>query len=266
MIKGINYYHESQGFLYRPYNAVKQDMKLIKSRFNTVKLYHNPFTPNTLEYIATVTEIAKNEGLFVIWNENNDDRTFTETNWLEYIDRVKDDCLVASRLHVDEFLVGNEISIHNDNSAGFNDTNLPIKIKNLVAACRQLVDMPLSVEEGWWKKDAWNAAGLGLMDRIFFTLYENASDFQSIATQLKSTFGDHAVIGEWSTQGTYAQSASNELDWANQLAARKEFLEELQMPNFLFCFRDTGLDDNNKGFGMFRFDAMKPHLAWSFMK
>ena len=261
-MNGINYYHESMGFLPKTLNEIEKDLDIIKEKFQVIKVFHNPFQIDRLPHIALIAQIAKQKGLYVIWVENNDNIQFTEANWVEYVDLVKNDCKLAAELGADEFLVGNEISIHNDNSSGYNDTNLPLKVKNLIEECSVLTKAILSYQEGWWKKDAWNNAGTGQLEKIYFTLYENEVDFEKYARELKQKFGSQLVIGEWSTQGTFLTSADDELDWKNKLQKRKEILDNLQIPHHYFCFRDTGVESNNKGFGLWKFDKLEPHLAW----
>lgn len=261
-MKGINYYHESMGFLPKTLTEVETDIEIIKNSFQSIKVFHNPYSVDSLQYIALIVKVAKKSGLHVVWVENNDNTQFTSSNWTEYVEFVKNDCILANELEVDEFLVGNEISIHNDNSSGYDDTNLPIKIKNLINDCSKFTNAKLSYQEGWWKKDCWNNAGIGQMYKIYFTLYENDADFEKYARELKQKFRDQVVIGEWSTQNTFLNSASDELDWKNKLQKRKKLLDNLHLIHYYFCFRDTGVDSNNKGFGLWKYDKLEPHLAW----
>jgi len=262
MIKGINYYHETMGYLPRTIKEVQEDIDLIAQGFNSIKIYHNPFLYDTLPHVSLVAKLAKKAGLHTVWVENNDSIQFTENNWLEYRERVIKDCILASKFNVDEFLVGNEISIHNDNSADYNDTNLPLKIKELVEDCTPLTQALLSYQEGWWKKDAWNNARLGKIKKIHFTLYEDIINFESHAKDIKEKFSSRATIGEWSTQGTMASSSTDELDWVEKLMERKKILNNFNFDNYYFCFRDTGENENNKGFGLIKFDRQEPHLAY----
>jgi hypothetical protein len=197
--------------------------------------------------------------------ENNDSQTFDQATWDSYSTLVIADAVVAESLGVDEFLVGNEVSIHNDNSADFDDTNLPAKVKTLCTACVGFTKVK-GYEEGWWKKDAWYSAGLGSVSKLYFTLYESESDFITYAKDIKLKFGTSAAIGEWSTQSDMATSGSgNEQTWADLLITRKNVLRGLDLQNYHFCFRDTGSGNNDQGFGLWKNTVDVAHLAWDYV-
>lgn len=264
-MRGINYYHESMGYIPRTYQQVYDDLVKISSKFDKIKVYHNPYKSDDIQHIAQIVTIAKKLGLYLVWNENNDTETLTEASWGDYVDKVKIDCVVANKLRVDEFLVGNEISLHNDNSTAFDDTNLPIKIKNLVQECSPLFHGLLSYEEGWWKKDAWHNSKLSILPKIYFTLYESEVDFEAHAIDIKQKFGNRAEIGEFSTQGTFEESGQSEIGWANQVMNRFILLESLGFSFYYFCFRDTGTNNNDKGFGLWKNTIEQPHLTWNYL-
>ena len=264
-MNGINYYHESMGYLPKTYKSVVEDILLIKEKFDSIKLYHNPFKVPQIIDIAQIAKIAKENGLYVVWAENNDTDTLTEENWGDYCDLVKQDGVIAKKLGVDEFLVGNEISIHNDNSVGFNDVNLPLKIKSLVEECQFTQGMIISCQEGWWKKESWETARLENLPKIHFTLYETEEDFETNAKDILNKFGKSAEIGEWSTQSTFLESATDEIDWAKKILDRRIILQKLGLNNYYFCFRDTGVDNNDKGFGLWKNTIKQPHLIWTLL-
>lgn len=259
-MKTINYYHESMGYIKRSMGEVRQDLELIKSKFDGVRIYHNPYVPDTLPNIVEIASQAKELGLYVIWVENNDSIQLTEPEWGAYCDKVKADLRFA--FGADEFLVGNEISIHNDNSSGYDDNNLPVKIKNLIKECKEYLGCTLGYQDGWWKSGAFHNAKLENIEKIYFTLYESVGDFENELMSIWDKFGNRAGIGEWSTQGTLLQSATDERDWLKQLEVRRSMLELLGIDHSYFCFRDTGVDQNQKGFGLIRSDYDFPHLPW----
>lgn len=262
-MKAINYYHESMGYIQRSMDEVLDDLSLIKSKFDAIHLYHNPYIPDNMPQIVFTAKKAKEAGLYVVWVENNDTTQLTEAEWGNYSSLVKQDVVWARKAGADEFLVGNEISIHNDSSSGFDDTNLPIKVKTLVNDCKQYFDGVVSYQEGWWKKDSWYNDQLENVEKIYFTLYENFSDFNSNLDDIWQKFGSRASIGEWSTQSTLDSSATDEADWANKIEQRLNVLKGLGIDHSYFCFRDTGENNNQKGFGLIRSDREFPHLAWN---
>ncbi len=262
-MKTINYYHESMGYIKRNNNEIESDLLLIKSKFDGIRVYHNPYNPDTLADIVNIIVKAKEIGLYVIWVENNDTVQLTEAEWGNYCDKVKLDIPFAK--DVDEFIVGNEISIHNDSSSGYDDINLPIKIKNLVKECKQYYGGIIGYQDGWWKSGAFHNAKLENIEKIYFTLYESLSDFENELMNIWNKFGKRAGIGEWSTQGTFEQSANDERDWSEQIKTKYTILDILGIDHSYFCFRDTGVDNNDKGFGLWKNQIDQPHLIWNFL-
>lgn len=263
---GINYYHESMGYISRTDLEIDIDLDRIASKNRSIKVYHNPYNSNALAICKTIVQKAKAKGFYVVWTENNDTIHLTAKNWDDYASKVVADATEAQSVESDEFLVGNEISIHNDESEGFNDTNLPNRIKQLAQDCSNSFTNTISYEDGWWKKDAWYKAGLGNLSKIYFTLYENIADFEKYAKDIWDKFRTKAVIGEWSTQSVMdTVSGTDEDDWKDKLLARQKILDELGLVHFIFCYRDTGVDNNNRGFGLWKYTIDEPHDIWNYI-
>lgn len=263
---GINYYHESMGYISRTDAQINADLDKILHLTNRIKVYHNPYTnagaidaPTSLAICKNITTLAKAKGFYVVWNENRDSGQFTAANWSDYSDKAIADALEANGVGADEFLVGNEISIHNDSSDDYNDTNLPIKIKQLVTDCASNFSGIKGYQEGWWKKDAWNTAGLGSLSKIYFTLYEAQNNFKVYAQDIFNKFGNNSVIGEFSTATSFTNEGSNEEKWARQIANRIQILKDIGLNNaFYFDFKD-----GNGGFGITETgDEVNFRLAW----
>lgn len=242
----MNYYHESMGYLVRTEREVRLDLARLAPLTRKLKIYHNPWG-NSIAHARSICRIAKGEGFHVVWNENNDTTTFTEANWPDWCTAVVADAATAQAAGADEFLVGNEMSIHHDGSALFADDAFPGHVQVLAAAAAARFTGPIGVQEGWWKHEVWTAAGLGSMSRLYLTLYEDDAGFARNARNCRQAVGGRCAVGEFSTGGTLAAWAGgDEGRWARQLAERMRTLEQIGCPDFYyFTFRDT---DN--GFGM----------------
>lgn len=255
------------GYIARNDTQIDTDLDRITSKgFNSLKVYHNPLTAETLATCVNIVEKAKAKGLYVVWTENDDSTTLTTANWSTYTAAVVSDASSAAAAGADEFLVGNEISIHNNGDAMFDDGTFEGHVKTLVSDCHGNFSGTKGYEDGWWKKDTWYSSKLEGVKKMYFTLYETEADFQSRAADILAKFDSRCVIGEWSTQSTMASSASgDETTWTGLLVARKTILENINMPNYIFCFRDTGVDNNNMGFGLWKYTVDEPHDVWNYM-
>lgn len=258
---GMNYYHESMGYIARTAAQVNTDLEKISTLTKRIKIYHNPFENN--DAVAEgICKQAKTQGFYVVWVENNDTTTLTAANWSTYSDAVVADALVAHNAGADEFLVGNELSIHNDNSADFNDTNLPAKVKTLATACATNFPRTKGFQEGWWKDSAWETAGLGSLSKLYFTLYENDADFKTNAQNIKNkTNIGTPVIGEFSTSSVMSTVAGTDEElWARQIAYRVKTLQDIGFNEaWPFTFREPSA----RGFGfMDEGDDVNFHVAW----
>lgn len=252
------------GYISRSNAEIDTDLdRIIAKGFTSVKVYHNPLTSNTLDTCVNIVERAKAKGLHVVWTENNDNTTLTAANWSTYTAAVISDASSANNAGADEFLVGNEMSIHNNGDSMFDDGTFEGHIKDLVSDCAGNFPRIKGYEEGWWKKDTWSNSGLGSVAKIYFTLYENMADFTSHANDIWSKFGKRAIIGEWSTQSTMAESSSGESDWSTQLLNRRSVLRGIGISRYVFCYRDTGANNNNMGFGLWKYTVDEPHDIWN---
>lgn len=259
---GINYYHESMGYIERSDAQILSDLAKIKSISNKIKVYHSPYenaggvsASDSLTICKNIVSIAKSNGLYVSWVENHDDgdndlngNGSGAYSWEEYSSLVEADAAEAELVGADEFIVGNEISIHNDETASYyDDTNLPAKIKELVVSCQSSFSGLLGYEDGWWKKDSWGNAELGVLDKIYFTLYEPWDQFKSAADDIYSIFGNTAEIGETSTTSVKSALSHDDDDWTIELMRKYDYLIGLGMAFYLFAFKEP----SNNSFGLF---------------
>src|SRR4051812_24248717 len=100
---GINYYHESMGHTIRTDDQIDQDLSVMYEKFDSIKLYHNPFLPDSIMSCATIAHKAKKKGFRVIWTENDDTVVLNQTNWSDYAIAVLKDSYIARGVGVDEF-------------------------------------------------------------------------------------------------------------------------------------------------------------------
>lgn len=266
LLVGMNYYHESMGYISRTNDEIKKDLDRIAVFSKRIRVYHNPYTNAgmipadvSLNICKNVVSIAKSLGFYVIWIENRDSGVFTESNWEDYRNKVILDAKEAMLVGADEFFVGNEISLHNDGSPGYDDTNLPIKIKNLAQDCSENFPYKKGYQDGWWKKWSWTNAGLGNLDTISFTIYENQKDFEEHVVDIFKRFKNKASIGEYSTQSIFSSEGSDEEEWARKIGQRTKILKNSGLLEvYYFCWRE-GVG----GFGIMEDgDDQNMHLAW----
>ena len=258
---GINYYHESMGYLKRTPAEIVRDLREIRTVTTHVKIYHNPLVPTSLALAQFIVQQAREIGLSVVWTENDDNVTLTDANWPEYARSVIADAAVAYSAGAVEFLVGNEISNHNNGDPGYNDTNLPTRIKQLANDSSGNFPGPRGYEEGWYKSPSWQAAGLGSLSHLYFTLYEPWYRFKTAFDGIASTFGTRAEIGELSTMTTQNELHYTEEEWTRELLRRYDYATQKGLVAWLFTFDDFA----NDGFGLFYADPHTPHAIWDYL-
>lgn len=248
----MNYYHESMGYVPRTDAEINTDLDIIDKLVPAgdkkyLKIYYNPYNADNLANCKNICEIAKHRGYYVVWTENNDNTELTTEGWSTYSSLVVADSAEAEDSGADEFLVGNEISIHNDESSMFADGNLETAIKGLITACGSSFTGLYGYEEGWWKAGTWYSSGLGNLNKIYLTLYESWADFQTHAADIYTKFGGSAVIGEYSDQSTFEDTqyvTHTEASWASSIYLRTQFLRDL---GFRIFYPFTFYDSNEGG-------------------
>ena len=259
---GINYYHESMGYLKRTPAEIASDLGQIRQITQNVKIYHNPYMPASLALAKSIVLQAKALHMHVVWTENDDNVTLTDANWHHYVRRVMSDAAAAESVGVDEFLVGNEISIHNNGDPGFSDIQLPMRIKQLATTCHVNFSGPIGYEDGWYKSVSWQLAGAGSLSHIYFTLYEPWYRFKVAFDGIVNAFGTRAEIGELSTMSTKGALNDDEEDWTRELLRRYDYARQKGLITWLFTFADF----SNDGFGLFQSASYQPHEIWAYLK
>ena len=271
---GMNYYHESMGYIARSVAQIDSDLSLIRQVTMRVKIYHNPYNTGTQALCTLICQHAKAQGMYVVWIENMEQQILTDSTtntgatpaqypWSDYTTRVVSDASSATSAGADEFVVGNEISIHNNSDPGYSDSNLPNRIKTLVASCRSSFTGIIGYEEGWWKDQVWATQGISGVDKLYFDLYEAYNNFEVHLAFMVANFPRGMVeLGEMSTWQNYNGLNANEDDWTRDLLRRYDQVRQAGMRAYLFCFREPG----NNGYGLFQdTPPTLSHEIWTFL-
>ena len=266
---GMDYYHESMGYLGRTDAEIDSDLAQIQLVTHKLKVYYNPFPHlsetgiDPLEIVKNIVRKAKARKMYVVWTENDDNVTLTDATWGQYAKKVIADAAEAHSVGADEFLVGNEISLHNNGDPGFNDINLPGRIKQLVIDCQTNFPGIKGYEEGWYKSESWHNATLGPLNKIYFSLYESWHNFKADLDRVVTYFGKKAEVGELSTMATKGALNDNEEEWARELMRRYDYARQKGIMTWLFAFRET----HNDGFGLFQTTPPnQPHDIWNYLR
>lgn len=260
---GMDYYHESMGYIRLTDAQLISDLQQIKHVMNQLKVYHNPYNAASLGYVMHIVRIAKARHMYVVWTENDDTTTLTDANWDEYSRAVIADAAQAASAGANEFLVGNEISLHNNGDHEYSDEQLPSRIKQLVMDCKTNFPGSKGYEDGWFKSDSWHRATLGPLDKIYFTLYEPWHTFKTEMDSIVSYFGKRAEIGELGTMTTEGQLHYSDQDWTRELMRRYDYARQKGITVWLFTFRET----TNDGYGLFRFTPLNQAKGiWAYLE
>jgi hypothetical protein len=270
---GINYYHESMGYITRSPAGIRRDLDEIAQITSRIKVYHSPYplsnlrsSAATLVVMKQIVQAAKARHMYVVWTENDDRVMLTDTNWNDYTQRVVSDAAQAQQMGVDEFLVGNEISLHNNGDPGFDDHHLPERIRELAAACKFVFPGKIGYEDGWFKNGTWNQAALVPLDQLYFTLYEPFHTYTTALDAIVMHLGSHAELGEVGAADAKQSLHDSEDDWTRDLLRRYDYARLNHVNIWLFAFRET---DNN-GYGFFPHSAPdvtgQPHAIWEYIR
>lgn len=281
---GLNYYHESMGYIGRTTGQITQDLQTIQTVTNKLKVYFNPLPQNSgavsrstaLANVQNIISIAKSLGMYVIWIENIDqgqvltDSTTNLSNpasykwkWSDYSAQVVTDAGLAQTAGADEFLVGNEIrgSSHyyatdpgtSSATTIYTSGAFPGNVSTLVASCKAVFSGKVGYQEVNTVSSEWASFGFGNLDKLYFDLYEKWATFQSKATSLVNTFGTTSMeFGEvssldaWGNLGFY--NAYTEGDWARELMRRYDYCRQLGVTMWCFTYGDPS--PSSTGFGL----------------
>lgn len=270
---GIDYYHESMGYITRSPIGIQRDLDEISQITSKIKVYHSPYPigdllspASTLVVMKQIVRMARARHMYVVWTENDDRVTLTDANWSDYALRVVTDAAQAHQAGADEFLVGNEISLHNNGDPGFSDSQLPGRIRELAAACKHVFAGKIGYEDGWFKNGTWSLKTMAPLDKLYFTLYEPYHTYATALDAIVARLGAHAELGEVGAADAKQTLHDSEEDWTRDLLRRYDYARLNHIHIWLFAFRET---DNN-GYGFFPLSAPavtgQPHAIWNYIR
>lgn len=262
---GMNYYHESMGYMTRNNEQIMEDLSRIKSITDKIKIYKHPYAD--IDISLNIAKLAKEAGLYTIFSENFDGNTLlpplwnkpipailTEGEWDVYVTKVLEDFEIVKNI-VDEFWVSNELDIHTDKSIQMSGALLVEKQKNLImdVNARNSSEIPIGIQIGHWTV----SYNLSLLDRykdinpLAFTLYcgcsninyetgvrEDMNSFLNKIDRVVSARPD-LILGEWGFWNyTYDLETKGRF-----LLELKNILSEKNINNYIFTY---GLDKFHK--------------------
>jgi hypothetical protein len=233
---GVNYYAESLvgdwGLPYHPLSIeqVGRDFDNIKTISNNVKLYLNPYVNANLPWVQQVAAQAETRGMHTVVNIFADHRRLDAGNWDDYANRVVNACS-AMNGKVDEFIVGNEITLHSSMSR----TDIRDRVIVLMDRCDAVFDGQVSYEEFWYANDVWR----GTNRPIYFMMYENIGAFRNNMAELSANFGSNGYIGEWG-EDLLEDSIEHDEQWQkDQIQQRWDVIKNSPAPvAYLFTYRE----------------------------
>lgn len=301
---GINYYHESMGYIGRTNAQITQDLQTIAGVCKNIKVYFNPLPSNAgtvsrstaLTNVQNIISIAKSLGFYVVWVENIDqgkvltDSTTDLSNsasykwkWADYSTQVVADAALAQAAGADEFLVGNEIigSTHfysTDPGTSvattiYTTANFPGSVGTLVSSCRANFSGKIGLQEVNTITAMWAPSGVANLhglDKIYWDLYEKYKNFQQKADSITSIFGTTAAaIGEMSSIDVLGKIgnyvAYTENDWSRELMRRYDYLRQKGLTTYGFTYGDPS--STSTGFGLRKntSDNQTFHDIWQYL-
>lgn len=258
---GVNYYHESmmsdQWKL--PYVQVSltqagADFDNIKAISSNIKFYMNPFVQGNLEWVQSLSQLAKQKGMNIAVTMNVDDRMLSYSNWDAYTNSVISDCSALSG-KVDTILVGNEISLH----SSLSQNEIQTRLVSLISNCKNKFNGQVSYEAFWYEKDYWKSYS----GQIYFNVYENIDNFNYNVKEMNTLFGSRALIGEWGSSLIDSQGILHD-DWwqKDQVQQRWNTIQQTSSPvAYIFTYQEPSWN----GFGIVRPDGIKRPL-WDIFK
>lgn len=254
---GVNYYHETMmknghKYIERTTSQVGKDLDSIKSVAKYVKLYSNPYSTGNKEWAAQVAAIAKGKGLYTVIVMNTEDRTISYSSWQDYSNRVMANCEYYNG-KANEFIVGNEISLHSSMSKA----DIKKKVETLITSCKTKFSGPVSYEAFWYEKDQWK----GYTGKLYFNMYERLNSYTTNVKEMNTLFGSNAYIGEFG-EDLYDESTSRDEAWqALELKKRIDVAKATRSPViYIFAYKEPSYT----GFGLVRMDDTK-RPAWNIL-
>jgi hypothetical protein len=296
---GLNYYHESMGYISRTNTQIAADLAAIAVVTKRLKVYFNPLPQDaggvsrasSIAKVQAIVQAAKNLGFYVVWTTNIDqgqvltDSTTNLSNpasykwkWADYAAQVTADAALAEAAGADEYLVGNEIigSGHYYNTdpgtsvaTAIYTSVFPGYVSTLVDNCRAHFSGKIGLQELGTITAMWAPSGvvnLRSLDLIYYDVYEKWSNFQDKVSSLTALFGSKMVLGEISASDVLGHlshySSYTEADYTTELLRRYDYCRQQNTPFYAFTYGDPATSSD--GFGLRLFGAGY-HDVWDYL-
>lgn len=254
---GVNYGHHL-GVL--DSDEVRNDMLFLHGiGVNKVRVAMPTFTSSSaISKVREVATIAKSVGHYVIYGVTaGDGTTFDQTEWGSFKAQLPSEALWASQNGIDEFSLGNEEELHNDDVSP-TDATIRSDIKSLATTIKaSYSSLIVSYQTAQTHIANWNSDGIGNLDKIGFNCYGGASTFYTDVKSIVTNFGSDGYVSEFSTNDGI--STYSEQQWESRIRARRNLLQELGVSSgYFFAYTDGsfGLPTDvwaiKKSDGMFR--------------
>ena len=249
---GMNYYHESMmnsggHYITRSAGEASTDLDNINKITPDVKFYMNPYISGNEAWVLQLTSIAKQKGMHVVVVMNVDDRQLSNDSWGDYSNLVVNTAKDFSG-KADEFVVGNEISLH-----GIDRSDVGNLVEPLISSVKSVFNGDVSYEAFWYEKDSLK----GYSGKLYFNMYETLDNFKANVNEMNTDFGSNANIGEFGVDMNSVNN--NESAQIAQLQQRWDIIQSTQAPvAYIFTYREPSVT----GFGLLRpDDSMKPFFG-----
>ncbi len=237
---GMNYYHETM--MKNGNHYISRTTTQVSSDLDTIKTITN--SSGNLEWVNQVNTLAKQKGMYTVLVMNTEDRTLDNSNWATYSSKVLDNCKYFNG-KVNEFVVGNEISLH----SSFSKTDIKNKVATLIGQCKSSFSNDVSYEAFWYEKDAWK----GYTGKLYFNMYENLNSFTTNVKELKASFPGGS-IGEWG-EDLKDEGVLRDENWQKQEVQRR--FDVVKATNVPIAYIFTYKEPSTTGFGLVRNDDSK---------
>lgn len=140
---------------------------------------------------------------------------------------------------IDEFSIGNEESWRSH----IGQSQIPEKqirddIRNAVAKVKGVYHGSVVYCDAEGVLDAWIAEGRGNIDRLYFNVYDNLTNFQNIINKIITAFGtNHGGLSEWAAQHPFSQMNMTPVQYAAEITNRQAIVKKSGLPAYAFTWR-----------------------------
>lgn len=144
--------------------------------------------------------------------------------------------------HIEEFGIGNEESWRSHiGQSKIPEAQIRNDVRNAVAKIRAVYSGQIVYCDAQGVMDAWIAEGRGALDRIYFNVYDNFTNFKTLINKAVAAFGkDHTGLSEWAAEHGYTEMLANgysDVSYAQEIANREAVVEASSLPAYAFTWR-----------------------------